>query len=173
MNVEQDDHQKILDTILKLCPDVIRLALVIPDLPTAKFMSDLAAKVPQLTELTMCAYLHGGTWRWSDSAAEYAQAISSFTCLQKLAINHDDLAVSLDAHGEEESFGRFSMNCSDASEVLRRAFIKQIAVVCPTIQHFAICPCEQENSRLARSLGHDSLVDFVDDGTRFFWENFW
>lgn len=172
INVELQDHQIFLDDILDLCPGTTKLALVIPELPTSDTIRGLAAKAPRLSELTLCAYLHSGTWRWPDSAAEYGQAISSFNCLRKLSINHDDLAVELNDPGEEEPCGNFTAKCSDAGEILRRAFIKQIAEACPTIQDFAICPLEQEKGRLVRSDEEGAVVEFIDDAPPFFWEKF-
>lgn len=171
-NVEQADPNMFLETMLKKCTGMKRLALAIPKIPQAQTIRDLAAKAPGLTELTLCAHLSAGTWRWSDSAKEYAQALAAFEHLQKLAINHDDLAVLLNAYGEEEPCGNFTGKCTDAGEVLRRAFVQELAEACPKLESVGICPLDQENSRLEIHRENASVVavDYVEHSSQFFWE---
>lgn len=162
----------LLDTFLQASPNLHHLALVIPELPNASTFTKLAHAYPDLSELTLCAYLNGRTWKWPDEAKDYATAISRFPNLRKLAINHDDLAISINALGEAESFGKFAVSCSEVGAKLRQDFCREIARCSVSLEEIAICPFDQQKSRISieRPEGRSTEVSFVDSGSQFFWQ---
>lgn len=143
-----------------------------PALPTIQQIYDIAAGNSSLTELTLCAYLSCGRWQWSGSASDYGRAFSLFPNLRKLAINHDDLAIFPNMTEEAESCGNFAMTCSREGALLRRQFVEAVVALATSIAEVAICPFEQENSRMKviRLGGETVSVDFVEESNRFFWE---
>lgn len=126
---------------------------------------------PGLRELTLCAYLLSGTWKWPETSHNYAAAFSNFRQLRRLALNHDDLAVELNDFGEMESFGKFSTACSEEGTDLRHAFCRSLAQSCSSLTEIAFCPIEQDQSRLLIERKGEILAEvrFTDNGGHFFW----
>lgn len=173
LNLDEFNGEALLDTFLGSTSELTSLALVTPKLPTSKTLYGLARKCPGLRELTLCAYLNSGTWKWPEEAGVYAAALADFPNLRKLAFNHDDSAVSVNNLGETESFVRFAVICTEEGARLRRTFVRELASRSATLEEIAICPLEQQKSRLAVEWcdGMFVNVDFVNSGRAFFWES--
>lgn len=164
----------LLETFTQTSPNIDCLAIVVPELPHAVDIEKLALICPKLRELTLCAHLMSGTWKWPDTLHDYAVAFSKLPCLEKLALNHDDAAVDLDNPDESHLFGKFSINCTQESAALRLDFCRHLANSCLSLTDIAFCPFEQKQSCIRVERIEDTVaeVGFTDNCGKFCWEAF-
>ena len=135
----------------------MRLAWIFPAVPVPTDIELLSRFMPRLQELTLCAYMHLGAWRWTEPAAKYAAALSLLPELRVLAVNH--YQVEPESYGippdpASESYtsadayfpGKFTLECSDAAWRDRLSCADAVTKACPRLRGVTFCPVEQEHS---------------------------
>ena len=155
--LEPGECSRLLRLLRLSAPGVTRLAWVLPTVPLPADIDLLSRYMPRLQELTLCAHMHLGAWRWSESASRYAVALSRLPRLRILAVNHYrvepepygvpwDPASDSDTSTEAYFPGKFTLECSEAAWQDRFNFADAVTKACPGLRGMVFCPIEQEHS---------------------------
>jgi hypothetical protein len=167
----EDDLTRMIEVFSEYAPRLDRLAFITRDVMSLHLIDYVADKLPNLVELTCCAFQLFGSWKWPSSSRQYAQSFSRFPRLRTLAVNHYAACDETDGFGTPFS-PKYTMECSDAAVCNRLDFVTALAGKSKTLREVLFCPTEQDSSYIRVAREAEMTVAVEPNPPMLFWQGF-